>query len=45
MAILESRVVEHPVFMLQAAKYWLRVRRHLEQGDFARYGYFPGVTL
>ena len=30
---------------MQAAKYWLRVRRHLEQGDFARYGYFPGLTL
>lgn len=45
LAILELKVVEHPVFLLQAAKYWLRVRRHLEQGDFARYGYFPGLTL
>ena len=45
LAILELKVVEHPVFLLQAAKYWLRVRRHLQQGDFARYGYFPGLTL
>jgi hypothetical protein len=45
LAILELKVVEHPVFLLQAAKYWLCVRRHLEQGDFARYGYFPGLML
>jgi hypothetical protein len=32
---------EHIHLPLQGADYWLRVRRHLEQGDFARYGYFP----
>jgi hypothetical protein len=30
---------------MQAAGYWLRIRRHLEQCDFARYGYFPGIEL
>jgi hypothetical protein len=30
---------------LQAVDYWLRVRWHHERQDFARYGYFPGVTL
>ncbi|HZC65983.1 MAG TPA: hypothetical protein VE545_05390, partial [Candidatus Dormibacteraeota bacterium] len=30
---------------LQAAEYWLRIQRHLQQGDFPRYGYFPGVEL
>jgi hypothetical protein len=45
LAILELKTVEHPVFLLQSAKYWLRIRRHLEQKDFHRYGYFAGVTL
>ena len=30
---------------LQAAKYWRRVNRHLEQEDFLRYGFFPGTQL
>jgi hypothetical protein len=29
---------------LQAADYWSRIRRHHVAGDFARYGYFPGIT-
>lgn len=45
LAILELKTVEHPVFLLQAVKYWLRVRRHLAQGDFARLGYFSGLQL
>ncbi len=45
LAILELKATEHIHLPLQAADYWLRVRRHLEQGDFARYGYFPGVEL
>jgi hypothetical protein len=45
LAILELQAVEHPVFLLQAVKYWLRIRRHLEQEDFPRYGYFGGVAL
>lgn len=45
LAILELKTVEHPVFLLQAAKYWLRIRRHLEQDDFVRYGYFPATAL
>ncbi len=45
LAILELKTVEHPVFLLQAAKYWLRIRRHLQQGDFQRYGYFGDLTL
>jgi len=44
-AILELKTTEHLHLPLQAADYWLRIRRHLEQGDFARYGYFPGVEL
>jgi hypothetical protein len=45
LAILELKTVEHPVFLLQGAKYWLRISRHLEQEDFPRYGYFSGVPL
>jgi hypothetical protein len=45
LAILELKATEHIHLPLQAADYWLRVRRHLQQGDFARHGYFPGVEL
>lgn len=44
-AILELKASEHLHLPLQAADYWLRIRRHLQQGDFARYGYFPGIEL
>ena len=30
---------------LQAADYWLRVKKHLERGEISRYGYFPAVEL
>jgi hypothetical protein len=30
---------------LQAAECGLRIQRHLQQGDFPRYGYFPGVEF
>jgi hypothetical protein len=45
LAILELKANEHIHLPLQAAAYWLRIRRHLEQGDFSRCGYFPGVEL
>jgi hypothetical protein len=45
LAILELKCVEHPVLLLQAAKYWLRIRRHLQQQDFSRYGYFCDMAL
>ena len=45
LAILELKATEHIHLPLQAADYWLRIRRHLEQGDFARYGYFPRIEL
>jgi hypothetical protein len=34
LAILELKANEDPDFLLQAAKYWLRIRQHLEQQDF-----------
>jgi hypothetical protein len=45
LAILELKASEHIHLPLQASSYWLRIRRHLEQRDFARYGYFPGIEL
>jgi hypothetical protein len=45
LAILELKVAEQPALLLQAAKYWQRIQRHLQQGDFSGNGYFPGVAL
>jgi hypothetical protein len=45
LAIIELKAGEHIHLPLQAADYWLRVRKHLENGDIARYGYFPGIEL
>ena len=44
-AILELKANEHLHLPLQAADYWLRIRHHLQQGDFSRYRYFPGIEL
>jgi len=30
---------------LQALDYWLRVKWHLDRGEFQQFGYFPGVEL
>ena len=30
---------------LQSLDYWLRVKWHLDRGDFPRHGYFPGIEL
>jgi hypothetical protein len=30
---------------LQALDYWVRVKWHLDRGEFPAYGYFPGVAL
>lgn len=45
LAILELKASEHMHLSLQAADYWLRVRLHLELGEFRGYGYFPGVEM
>ncbi len=45
LAILELKAGEHIHLPLQAADYWLRVRGHLELGEFRSYGYFPGVEI
>jgi hypothetical protein len=45
LAIIELKATEHLHLPLQAADYWLRVRRQLQSGEISRYGYFPGITL
>lgn len=45
LAVIELKASEDAQVLLQAADYWLRVRWHQQQGDFQRYGYFPGVEL
>lgn len=45
LAIIELKASEHIHLPLQAADYWLRVKKHLERGEISRYGYFPGVEL
>lgn len=45
LAVMELKTDEDLGFPLQALDYWARVRRHLEQGDFTRLGYFPGRDL
>jgi hypothetical protein len=45
LAILELKASEHIHLPLQAADYWVRINRHLEQGNFGRYGYFSGLDL
>jgi hypothetical protein len=45
LAVLELKATEHIHLPLQSAGYWLRIRRHLADEDFSRYGYFTGITL
>jgi hypothetical protein len=45
LAILELKADEDVQLVFQAADYWLRVRRHQQQDDIQRFGYFPGVQL
>jgi len=45
LAVIELKASEHIHLPLQAADYWLRVRRHLQSGEIARYGCFQGVAL
>src|SRR6266851_455800 len=45
LAVLELKAAEDIQLVMQAVDYWLRVRFHLDQDDFSRYGYFPEVRL
>jgi hypothetical protein len=45
LAVIELKASEDVHLPLQALDYWMRVAWHVEQGDFQRYGYFPGHEL
>ena len=45
LVVIELKASEDLHLPLQAVDYWLRVRRHLVERDFKRYGYFQGVEL
>ncbi len=45
LAVLELKAAQDLHLPLQALDYWLRVKWHLDRGEFSRFGYFPGVHL
>ena len=45
LAVLELKASQDLHLPLQALDYWMRVKWHLDRGDFARKGYFPGIEL
>lgn len=45
LAVIEMKTTPDLQLPFQALDYWLRVRKHLAAGDFARLGYFPGMTI
>lgn len=45
LAVLELKASADIQLPFQALDYWMKIRRHLEAGDFERQGYFPGIRL
>jgi hypothetical protein len=45
LVVIELKADEDPRLPLQALDYWMRVRWHLERGDFQQQGFFPGRHL
>ena len=45
LAVIEIKAEQDIHLPLQALDYWMRVRWHLNRGDFASKGYFPGIRL
>lgn len=45
LAILELKADEDIHLPLQALDYWIRVKWHLDRGEFSPAGYFPGIPL
>ena len=44
LVVIEIKASTSIPLPFQALDYWLRVKKHLEAGDFGRLGYFPGIT-
>jgi hypothetical protein len=45
LAVIELKASEDIHLPLQALDYWMRVKWHLDRGEFSRNGYFPGMEL
>ena len=45
LVIIEVKADQDIHLPLQALDYWMRVKWHLERGEFAKNGYFPGISL
>jgi hypothetical protein len=45
LAVIELKATEDVHLPLQALDYWMRVRWHLNRGEFSAHGYFPGTEL
>ncbi len=45
LAVIELKADQDIHLPLQALDYWMRVKWHLDRGEFAGSGYFPGVEL
>jgi hypothetical protein len=45
LTVLELKASADLHLPMQALDYWLRVKWHLDRGEFTARGYFPGITL
>jgi hypothetical protein len=45
LAVIELKANEDIHLPLQGLDYWMRVKWHLDRGDFQQRGYFPGIAL
>ncbi|MBV9401144.1 MAG: hypothetical protein JO062_24415 [Bryobacterales bacterium] len=45
LAVIEIKASQDVHLPLQALDYWMRVKWHLERGEFSGRGYFPGMQL
>jgi hypothetical protein len=45
LAVVELKASADLHLPLQALDYWVRVKWHLDRGEFAAHGYFPGMEL
>jgi hypothetical protein len=45
LAVIELKASNDVHLPLQALDYWIRVKWHLDRGEFRSYGYFPGTEL
>jgi len=45
LVVIELKATADLHLPMQALDYWVRVKWHLDRGEFGAYGYFPGIAL